>query len=41
MVVPKTPTMTVAASEFGVKLGQTVRSATSPHGTWTVNRTAA
>jgi uncharacterized protein YunC (DUF1805 family) len=33
MVVPKTPTMTAAASALGVKAGQTVRNATSPHGT--------
>jgi hypothetical protein len=26
--VPKTPTITAAASEFGVNLGQTVRNAT-------------
>ena len=41
MVVPKTPTTTVAASEFSVNRGQTVRSATWPQGTWTVNSTAA
>ncbi len=32
MVVPKTPTTTAAAAEFGVNLGQTVRSATSTPG---------
>ena len=35
MVVPKTPTTTAAASALGVNWGQTVRSATSPQGTWT------
>jgi uroporphyrinogen decarboxylase len=30
MVVPNTPTTSVAASAFGVKLGQNVRSATWP-----------
>ena len=33
MVVPKTPTITAAAVEFGVNFGQTVRSATWPQGT--------
>ena len=41
MVVPKTPTITAAASEFSVNLGHTVRNVTSLHGTCTVNRTAA
>ena len=33
MVVPKTATTTAAATGFGVKRGQKVRSATCPHGT--------
>ena len=41
MVVPKTPTTTAAAVALGTNLGQTVRRATSPQGTWTVNSTAA
>ncbi len=41
MVVPKTPSTTAAAPASSLKRGQTVRKATSPHGTWTVNSTAA
>jgi hypothetical protein len=41
MVVPNTPTTTAAVLASGVNLGHSVRNATSPHGTCTVNRTAA
>ena len=41
IVVPNTPTTTAAAVASGRKWGQSVRSATSPQGTRTVNSTAA
>ncbi|NYH14142.1 hypothetical protein GGD41_001370 [Paraburkholderia bryophila] len=41
MVVPNTPTTTAAAVASGVNFGHSVRDMTSPHGTCTVNSTAA
>ena len=40
MVVPNTATITVAASPLSGNRGHSVRSATSPQGTWTMNSTA-
>ena len=41
MVVPNTPTTTVAVAASNASFGARVRKATWDHGTCTVNRTAA